>query len=421
MRSNPDYDSVATVLWVRARRLVPRASLWALADQGVVSLGTFLTSLLVARTLPPAEYGVYILIFGTVLFLNGVQVSLIGFPLAIKAAAADHEGLEEFTTAALTLTTGLAVALGGVVVVATLAVRRLETAPWALAALLLWQWQDCLRRALMAHMRHRDAIWGDALSFLGQAVVLWTVSRVSSVSPEVAFASVAVTSGVAALLQGLQVGLRVPSLAVLRRCAQEYWALGRWLTLTNFMNVLTIQAFPWTLAYFHGFEATAQLQAASNVLGVTHPVIFSMSNLIVPAVARARAGHDARAALHSGLTYGLQSALLLVPYFVALLVWPGPILALFYGGDSPYVMLEAMLRLFVLVYCLRFAVFLMSAVLRGLQAGQFVFFGQSAGAIAALIAGLPLATLSPVAAAGGIAISALSEAATTAYLLRRAL
>lgn len=401
--------------------MIPRASLWALADQGVVSLGTFLTTLLVARTLPPAEYGVYILIFGTMLFLNGVQTSLIGFPLSISAAAADQEGLEEFTTAALTLTTGLAFLLGIAVVVATLAVRRLEIAPWALVALLLWQWQDCLRRALMARMRHRDAIWGDALSFLGQAGVLWGVSRVSTLSPEVAFGVVAVTSAVSGLLQAAQVRLRPPTLEGLRRCALEYWRLGRWLTLTNLTNILTIQAFPWTLAYFHGLEATAQFQAATNVLGVTHPVIFSMSNLIVPSAARARATGDASAAWRAGLTYALQAALLLVPYFIALLLAPEQILSIFYGSESPYVMLEPMLRLFVLVYCLRFAAFVTSGVLRGLQAGQSVFLGQLAGAVAALVVGLPLATLSPVAAAGGVAISALGEAVATAYLLRRVL
>jgi O-antigen/teichoic acid export membrane protein len=420
-RADPQYHRLTTVRWAHVRRLVPRASLWALADQGVVSLGTFLTSVLVARNLPPAEYGVYILIFGTVIFLNGVQGSLIGFPLAIKGAAADREGLEEFTSAALALTGGLAVVLAVVVIGATIAVRRIELTPWALAALLLWQWQDCLRRALMSHGRYRDAMLGDALSFLGQAAVLWVISRVGSLSTELAFTVVAVTSGLSGLLQAAQVGLRVPTLASLRRCGLEFWSLGRWLMLTNFTNILTIQAFPWTLAYFHGLESAAQFQATANVMGVSHPVMFSMSNLIVPAVARARATDGVRAAWRVAAIYGGQAGLLLLPYFVLLLVWPDGMLELFYGADSPYLALEEMVRLFVLVYCFRYVVYVLGGVLRGLQAGQSVFLGQLAGALAALFIGLPLAAVSAIGAVGGVVISAASEALATAYLLRRAL
>jgi O-antigen/teichoic acid export membrane protein len=139
-----------TVLAARAS-----LSLWALTDQGVVSLGTFLTSVLLARTLVPAEYGVFTLIFGAVIFLNGIQGSLIGFPLSVKAAKAEQRGVQELTTAALLLTTGLAVLLGLVV-----------------AAMVLWQLQDCFRRALMAGGRFRVAIDGDTVSFLGQAALL---------------------------------------------------------------------------------------------------------------------------------------------------------------------------------------------------------------------------------------------------------
>ena len=406
---------------VRLQRALPRASLWALIDQGVVSLGTFLTSVVLARNLSPAEYGAFILMFGTVVFLNGVQGSLIGFPLSIKAAAADQDGLEELTAAALALTAGAAVVLGVVVVAATVAVRRLEVAPWALLAMLAWQWQDCLRRALMSHVRHRDAIWGDALSFLGQAAILWLLSRGAALTSDLAFVVVAITSGLSAWLQSAQVGLRVPTSASLRKVGLEFWRLGRWLTLTNFTNILTIQAFPWTLAYFHGLEATAQFQAAANILGITHPVLFSMSNLVVPAAARARATKGTRAAWRAGSSYGAQAALLLVPFLVVLLAWPALVLEVFYGPDSPYVVLDGMLRLFVLVYCFRYASFLVGGVLRGLEAGRSVFLGQLVGAAAALLLGLPLAAWNAFAAVGGVAISAGSEVAATAVLLRRTL
>src|SRR5438105_3716105 len=120
-------------------------SFWALVDQGVVSLGTFLTSLLVARTLPPTDYGAYVLIFGTVIFLNTLQGSIIGFPFSIKGASADQQGLGRLTGSAMLLTVGSALISGPVVFGAALIVRGAEIAPWAVAALVLWQCQDLLR------------------------------------------------------------------------------------------------------------------------------------------------------------------------------------------------------------------------------------------------------------------------------------
>ena len=62
-----------------------------------------------------------------------------------------------------------------------------------------------------------------------------------------------------------------------------------------------------------------------------------------------------------------------------------------------------------------------SGVLRGLQAGRSVFLGQLAGAVAALVLGLPLTAWNAFAAVVGVAISAGSEVVATAYLLRRML
>jgi O-antigen/teichoic acid export membrane protein len=213
----------------------------------------------------------------------------------------------------------------------------------------------------------------------------------------------------------------LPAPGELRGYASEFWALGRWLSLTNLTGILTVQAFPWTLAYFAGLEAAAQFQAATNVLGVTHPVIFSMANLIVPAAARARHLEGSGAAWRAGTRFGAQAGVLLVPYFVLLLVWPGPILALFYGPGSPYLGLENVVRLFVVVYSLRSIVYVLNSVLRALEVGSSVFLAQLAGGVAALVVGLPLATRGASTGAAGLAAAVAVEAAATAWLLSRAL
>src|SRR4051794_3437451 len=64
---------------------------WALGDQGIVSLGNFVTNLILARTLPLAELGLYGILYELGLFLNSMQAATILFPLNVKGAVADDD------------------------------------------------------------------------------------------------------------------------------------------------------------------------------------------------------------------------------------------------------------------------------------------------------------------------------------------
>src|ERR1700733_3108416 len=68
---------------MRFRRRLP-AACWPLADQGVVSLGGFVVSLALARTLAPQEYGLYSLLFLAMLQLQVVTGSLLFYPLSVR-------------------------------------------------------------------------------------------------------------------------------------------------------------------------------------------------------------------------------------------------------------------------------------------------------------------------------------------------
>src|SRR5271170_6186042 len=59
---------------------------WAFIDQGVVSLGNFMATVMLARALKPGEFGIFALLFGSILFLNTVHAALVTYPLSIFGA-----------------------------------------------------------------------------------------------------------------------------------------------------------------------------------------------------------------------------------------------------------------------------------------------------------------------------------------------
>ena len=265
-------------------------SFWSLADQGVVSLGNFATVLLLGRKLSPDALGTYGVILGALLFLNNVQASLINYPLSVHGATSDGLNLRRLTWGSILLTALLLLPMALAITWATRAMKVLELAPWIIATLILWQFQETLRRALMSQLRYRDAIWGDALSYLGQAglvgALIWR--RHSGLSW--IFAAMALTSalGGAGAVDTDQSDCDVHDGSCAR--ARDCWDLGRWTALSNLAGVINIQVVMWTLVASHGAAEGGKLLALGTILGLTHPALFSVGNLIVPASASTSIG-----------------------------------------------------------------------------------------------------------------------------------
>jgi O-antigen/teichoic acid export membrane protein len=389
-------------------------------DQGALSLGGFLTNIILARTLSAAEYGLFSVIFGALLFLNGLHGAIIAYPLSVKGASGSHVALGRLAGLALLLSLVCALpACAGILGVAWMA-GVLRLAPWIIGALLFWQLQETVRRALLAHMRHSEAVWGDALSYLGQAAAVWGLAKMGQLSLHSSFGVMALTSGMALALQSGQLGLGSALAGKVWQTVKEFWSLGRWMLLSNLVSIFTVQALSWTLALFHGPAEVARLQAIGNLLGVTHPVMFSVGNLIVPAVARARLARGVGNAGRSALPYAVQGGGFLAFYYAILALYPRGALALLYGPGSAYLGLEAELRLYLVVYALIYVAHVLSAFLCGLEQSRVAFLAQFAGSVAALFISLPLAARGGLMAAlYGSALSSAAQIAACLWSFRR--
>ncbi len=375
----------------RLRRWGLGLALWSLVDQGVVSLGTFLLGLVLARSLPPAEYGVYALVWGALLFLRGFHTSLVTYPLSVDWAKTEQGKRKVLVGGSLALTVALGLPLMAGAAVATVAIGRPTLAPWAMAALLAGHFQETTRRALMAGLRHRATVPGDAVSYLGQVAGIWAVTGSWRLSVEAAFAAMALTSLVAGCLQLRQLGVPTLETRELRALVTRCWELGRWLALATLLAALATQAFPWALGLAHSPAEAARYQAAANLLGATHPILFGLGNLLVPMVAQVQVAGGLAACRRVVISRGLMGALVVGPYLATLLIWPEEVLRLVYGAGSPYLSLKIALRLFVLAYAVMYLAQLAVSLLLGLGQSRASLWVTAASVAAAVVPGLPLA------------------------------
>src|SRR5215213_7277739 len=147
----------AAALRVRsgARVVLGGTAVWALADQAVISAGNFATNIILARHLAPAVYGAWWWVFNVILFLNSLHAALVSYPLTLRAAVEDDACLGGRARRSMSLTLLLTPLMAAGLVAVSARTGQWSVLPFALAALLMWQLQETLRRALMARLRHR--------------------------------------------------------------------------------------------------------------------------------------------------------------------------------------------------------------------------------------------------------------------------
>ena len=366
------------------------AGVGSIGDQAAVSAGNFLTSVLLARALAPAEYGVYALLFAFIIALNGIHAALVTYGLSLHGAAQPQRILERLCGQSLALTLVLSTALGIVIFCVALALHRPSAAPWAFLALVCWELQETTRRALMAVLRHGAALWGDIAAYIGQAAVILILISRHEISLVTAFAAIAATSALGALIQSAQLRLRWLYFSGAASLIPAFWRLGRWNMLANFARGLTTQIFIWTLA-LRSMGDVGAFQSLMNVLGVTNPILFSLSNLLVPLVAASKNSHSSASPLRATIRFSSRAAALLLPYYALILAAPLLALRIFYGPDSAYLSFGPELRILVCGYVFLFLSHVLAAHEYGEGRSNIVFRGQLAGAVVALATGFPLA------------------------------
>ncbi len=360
--------------------------LWAIYDQGFVSLGNFLTNILLARALAPSDYGVFALLFGTMLLLNNAHASLVTYPLSVQ----EENDVSALATSCLLLTLLCASPSAIVLTAACWILHRPDLALPSVAALVCWQLQETMRRTLMVQLRYRDAIWGDAISYLGQASLVLLLIATRRISLLGAFAFIGVTSLLGMILQIVQIrvkGIRVQDLSGL---ASSFWRLGKLALLTNVGAVLIFQAFPWTLAFMHGASEAAAFAVVFNLVALTHPLLFSFNSLVIPLAARANRQGGLAAAKRVVVRQAKVFSIFLLPYCATLLLFPGRLLVTFYGAATSYSGLRIPLQFVAASYILFFGTQILWVLFNSIQQTGAALRVQIAGALSICLFLVPL-------------------------------
>src|SRR4029453_14738287 len=208
------------------RLLVQRAS-WTLIDQGVVSLGNFLLNVLLARTLVEEDYAKFALFPGALSILRNINYLFISYPLSLRLSVASDEERAGLLGNTVLLATVLTLMLVVVMALGTALLEDNIVLP-ACLCYLCWQAQETSRRCLLAEFRYRAAVSGDAISYVGQAVLGPFLATLDAITLPTALYIMSVTFGVGAIVHASKLEFARPNLAEARLLGREYLSVGKW-------------------------------------------------------------------------------------------------------------------------------------------------------------------------------------------------
>ena len=369
-----------------------RAS-WTLVDQGVVSLGAFLVNVQLARHLVPEDYGTYALLFGAFLGLQLFNSSLLLYPMSIRLPIAAPEDRTPLLAATVLLVLAYSVPLCAALAAGLAIFGHRDLIAPVLAAFVLWQLQEAMRRGLLAEFKHSSAIPGDVLSYLGLVAGVAALWFLGTLTLAAVFSAMALACAAGAAMQAWQLRLSLRHIADLRKTAAEFLAIGGWSLVNNIVSLLRVQALPWTLAAAGGAAAAASFQAALNVVNLANPIILGLCNVIPQTAAHAqRAGGNA-GAWRAARVYMLIGAPPTLGYYALAFAAPGFVLSLFYGSASPYVSLILAVQLLVVAWAMGYAADMVCSYLHGIDAARQALIINTLGAVSAVILALLLSRL----------------------------
>jgi O-antigen/teichoic acid export membrane protein len=404
--------------WTRARILF-EGGYCTVVDQGVVSAGNFLVNVLVARSLTPHQYGVFALFYSGVLVLLAVNISVIFYPLSVRGAVGGRERLPVLLGQVLAILLVMLPLGAGVIALATAVLGTFDLALPAILFYVLWQGQESLRRWFFAGLRHRDAIWGDTITYLGQAAVVAVIAAAGTLSVHTALYAMAAASAAGIFVQIWQVEISLAGLADMRRVLRDFWQIGKWALINNLISIFRLQTLPWMLTAFYGPAAAAVLQAANNLVAIVNPLIIGLGNIIPQTAARSRADGGNVRAWQAIRGYVLLGAVPLVAYYTFAFGCPEVLLTLLYGGASYSLDAGSVLRLLAVASTISYLADMICSYFHGIDESVLALIVNAVGSVATLCAIPLISRHGVVGACIAVMVANIVRALLSRYFLNR--
>ena len=318
---------------------VTRHGILSVADQAIASAANFLAGVTVARACSKEQLGLYMLGFSLILFLTDLQNSVIATPYMIYAPRLKMSALAVYTGSTLVhqltlcFVTILALVGGIIALRHGMGPQGLETVLWALLAVItLIMLREYVRRVCFACLKLNRVLLFDTSIAVCQIAGLLLLAHFGFLSASRAYWVMGIACGVAVLswlwsersLYSVQIR---ESLADLKRNC----TFGKWVFASNLLWTISMNLYPWLLAFYHGTVSTAMWSTCLGVVALSNPAVLGVQNFLGPKIAHVYAEEHREALRRFVLKASLIFSLPMLVFCLAVAFLGDPLVTLVYG------------------------------------------------------------------------------------------
>lgn len=279
--------------WLSA--VTTNTRVFALADQAVISATNFTTGIIIGRTCTQQEFGLYMLGFSLVLLILNMQNSLISSPYTVYSAMLRGRDLACY--AGSTLLHFLALCALAIITLALIGMGLSlffgfqELVPIVLAlnfVVAFIMLREYARRIFFASLRMSAAFVMDSCVAVSQVLGLLVLSHSSIISASWAFFNIGAACGLFAVswLLWIRKEFAFEISQVISDFVRNI-SFGKWVFASNIIILLSIQLYPWLIAWFQGTKATGIFAASWSVVAVANTLLLGFGNFLGPETAHA--------------------------------------------------------------------------------------------------------------------------------------
>lgn len=395
---------------------------FAVLDQVLFAGASFSINILLARWLPPVEYGAFALAFFVFLLLGALHTAVLTEPMLVFGASVYRGRTRAYLGRHVGLHVLTSVATGGVLALAALGVWLAGSGAWrsllalAVAApfvLLLW----LLRRAFYMELTPRGAVAGDAVYFAGTLAGLYVLHTTGHLNAErgVLAMGLGAAAGCVVMLVALRPDLRGGDIGW-RELGVRHWEYGRWSALAQGLFWASGQILIMLIPLVLGLRELAAVAAAGNLFRPLNPLLQSLQTVMLPATALAASGGAAMSTLRGRLRrYLLLAGGGVLLYGLTLSALAGPALHHLYHGR--YDTQRLVVFLFALSYTVSTVVQVQTVLLKATGNVRFVPRLWAISGVFVLVFAVPAMLVAGI--AGGLVVAIVSYATAGIIAWRR--
>ena len=258
-----------------------------LVDQGIVSLVNFLVSVLLVRFLGIEAFGVYSLLWMSILFLQSLQTAIIITPMMTIGAKQLSEDKALYHGAVISHQMLFSVT-SSIILYVAIAISNFVVPQWGIIdyaiplslVAFLSQNQDFLRRLFFLEGRTITALVNDSICYIGRLLVLFIVFICSEPSLKSVFSVMLITLFLSVSLGVMKLGKTNFDYKYSIEVFKRHWKMSTWLTGSALLMWFSGNYFVVAAGAMLGPAAVGVLRASGNVIGMFNVLFLGLENIV---------------------------------------------------------------------------------------------------------------------------------------------